>query len=508
MADQKGSFFQRKFKPAKRAAALPAFLMVFALVLLAGVAAAPLLAGTFPILATLFALAAIALFFKQIQATQAHLRGEAPDATPASPLEVRLGIALTLVLVFLIVLSREAPPLTLAAVAGLLVQWAMRSFVSIPPAPLEGGSGASYKPLRAVDSFAGLIVAVCAIVVAYGFGLRAFQIPTGSMEPTLFGKPVVGERAIINLADYALADPQRGDITVFRYPLGRGQDYVKRLIAQGGDTALIYQGDVYLQKEGDAYPKIWRKDARLRKTLWLPYSEFSGGQAQFAKGFGGLKGASKADAKGVTLTPDGEAAAIRFPKEGTIKDHDPSHEPDPSRAPLHNTEGVNDLRLVTTIELSASSSAEVHINSPQHKAVFRFPVGEKPSVSVTRGEQELAKGSIEIELSPEREYLIDIAVADGEVFLSVDGQGLSDALYFETEIEGLMRVRAESGTLEAKLNTLGGPEPFAKASDLESYSQSGAHFELRAIGAAVKYGTMNFFRDVHYLGRKKFEIED
>jgi signal peptidase I len=86
--------------------------------------------------------------------------------------------------------------------------------------------------------------AVTAIMLLFGTTtvLQAFVIPTGSMENTL----LVGDHVLVDKLVYAPADSvskhllpyrdvQRGDIIVFRYPLGLEKTLVKRAIGIPGD---------------------------------------------------------------------------------------------------------------------------------------------------------------------------------------------------------------------------------------------------------------------------------
>jgi signal peptidase I len=79
------------------------------------------------------------------------------------------------------------------------------------------------------------------------FVVQAFQIPTGSMEPTL----LVGDFLLVNKLIYAAAPTgleaavlprraiRRGDIIVFKYPNDLAKDYVKRAIGFPGETLEI-----------------------------------------------------------------------------------------------------------------------------------------------------------------------------------------------------------------------------------------------------------------------------
>ncbi|MFC0250391.1 signal peptidase I [Massilia consociata] len=85
-------------------------------------------------------------------------------------------------------------------------------------------------------------------VIALVFVLRSFlwepfKIPSSSMVPTLLvgdfilvNKYAYGIRLpIINKKVVEIADPQRGDVMVFKYPKDMSQDYIKRVIGVPGD---------------------------------------------------------------------------------------------------------------------------------------------------------------------------------------------------------------------------------------------------------------------------------
>jgi signal peptidase I len=78
----------------------------------------------------------------------------------------------------------------------------------------------------------------CAVVI-YGGSLlvratviEAFQIPAGSMMPTL----LVGDHIFVGKPTGTI---QRGDVVVFRFPRDRDVEYVKRVVGAGGDTIEV-----------------------------------------------------------------------------------------------------------------------------------------------------------------------------------------------------------------------------------------------------------------------------
>jgi len=54
-----------------------------------------------------------------------------------------------------------------------------------------------------------------------------------------------GDRIWVSKASYAVSEPRRWDVAVFKYPLGADQNYIKRLVGIPGETIRIFRGDLY-----------------------------------------------------------------------------------------------------------------------------------------------------------------------------------------------------------------------------------------------------------------------
>jgi signal peptidase I len=87
-------------------------------------------------------------------------------------------------------------------------------------------------------------VAIALVLGAKGAGVavthwlvEAFKTPSGSMIPTL----LVGDRLYVKKAR---GEAARGDAIVFELPMDRGTDYIKRVVAIGGDSVQITNGIV------------------------------------------------------------------------------------------------------------------------------------------------------------------------------------------------------------------------------------------------------------------------
>ena len=129
-------------------------------------------------------------------------------------------------------------------------------------------------------------VAILAAVLLKWFCIEAYQIPTSSMQPTLMGsvEANVHDRILVNKLIQTFRDPKRWDITVFKYPLQKNQNYVKRIIGLPGDEIVLANGMLWVngnlldgRKLGcqpfSAMHKRLRTGIDLFDFLWLAIGE-------------------------------------------------------------------------------------------------------------------------------------------------------------------------------------------------------------------------------------------
>lgn len=106
------------------------------------------------------------------------------------------------------------------------------------------------------------VVAVVLAIVIRALFVQAFKIPSSSMEPTL----LVGDHILVNKLLYGIripftdkrwpefVQPRRGDVIVFVFPEDRTKDFIKRVVAIGGDTIEIRNKTVILNGQEVANP--------------------------------------------------------------------------------------------------------------------------------------------------------------------------------------------------------------------------------------------------------------
>lgn len=117
------------------------------------------------------------------------------------------------------------------------------------------------KPGLLVEYSNSFFPVLAIVLVVRSFLFEPFQIPSGSMLPTL----KVGDFILVNKYSYGVRlpvvhqrvldvrDPQVGDVAVFRYPLDERLNYIKRVIGTPGDK-ISYE-DKALTVNGQAIPR-------------------------------------------------------------------------------------------------------------------------------------------------------------------------------------------------------------------------------------------------------------
>src|SRR5437762_1325117 len=133
------------------------------------------------------------------------------------------------------------------------------------------------------EYYEALLIAVIFVNFARIFVFQAFKIPTGSMDDNL----KIGDHIIVNKFIYGPFDTEgalarllplrairRGDIIVFRYPLGPETDFVKRVIGMPGDTVEVRDKVVSINGRPLVEPYVIHDDPQvfpIRPQLPEPY---------------------------------------------------------------------------------------------------------------------------------------------------------------------------------------------------------------------------------------------
>jgi len=110
------------------------------------------------------------------------------------------------------------------------------------------------KKSKTREYIESLVIAAIIAFFVRGFIVQAFKIPSSSMEPTL----LIGDHLLVNRLSYvmkvpftdtvifSLGNPKKEDVVVFRYPMDKSKDFIKRVIATGGDKLEIVNKVIYV----------------------------------------------------------------------------------------------------------------------------------------------------------------------------------------------------------------------------------------------------------------------
>jgi signal peptidase I len=117
-----------------------------------------------------------------------------------------------------------------------------------------------------------IITALILALIIRAYVIQAFKIPSGSMIPTL----LIGDHILVNKFIYGtkipLTDkkiliwrsPEKGDIIVFKYPENPKKDFIKRVVATGGDVIEEKEKIVYVNGKAISEPYARHFDQSVR----------------------------------------------------------------------------------------------------------------------------------------------------------------------------------------------------------------------------------------------------
>ncbi len=143
-----------------------------------------------------------------------------------------------------------------------------------------------------VDDIKTIVYALIIALVIRAFLFQPFNIPSGSMIPTLY----VGDYLFVSKYAYGYSRhsfpfsppvfngrimgsmPERGDIAVFKFPADNRTDYIKRIIGLPGDKVQMIDGVLHLNGKTVPHTRIadfvetvdggsTRQSSQFRETL-------------------------------------------------------------------------------------------------------------------------------------------------------------------------------------------------------------------------------------------------
>lgn len=141
------------------------------------------------------------------------------------------------------------------------VKWAKKRKQAYEDLQAKSEVGLSEKELAKlypenpiIENARGLFPVIAVVFVLRSFIYEPFQIPSGSMMPTL----LVGDFILVEKFSYGVkepvwqtkliptGEPKRGDVAVFKYPEDQRVDFIKRVVGLPGDRIVYKDKQLYL----------------------------------------------------------------------------------------------------------------------------------------------------------------------------------------------------------------------------------------------------------------------
>lgn len=168
------------------------------------------------------------------------------------------------------------------------------------------------------DTIEAIVITFLVAFMFRAYVVEAFEIPTGSMAPTLYGRHMdlrcsqcgfhfatdvptlrpqqseevvcpmcnhlivvkqsmrdsAGDRILVQKYLYTIQEPKRWDVVVFKNPENPSVNFIKRLVGLPEEAVWVIDGNIYTRKSGelDGLWRIARKTERIeaQNAVWQP----------------------------------------------------------------------------------------------------------------------------------------------------------------------------------------------------------------------------------------------
>jgi len=344
------------------------------------------------------------------------------------------------------------------------------------------------RPWR--DNIEALVMAIVMAVMLKYFIVEAYQIPTGSMQPTLMGndEAEIKDRILVDKLSFHFRDPERFEVVVFRYPLDRSKSFIKRICGMPDEDLRIALGDLWTRKGPDDEWKVLRRPQPVQREVWKRMypkdPRYSSWRIESgAKGWS-IQGRDRIQARG-----DG---TVRLPNDGgsVIDDYRDGYPGDLgdtlSRVRLvPSGHPVGDLRIEGEVRAQPGcTSVAAILREGKRKYVFELPGPAAPEGEAPRIRTEGVEANPS--LAPAARAKASFRLPAGKS-VEFAAQNMDDLLVLEVDGERVAQV------------------------EIPSASDQTSSCELAVQGEGADFTSLELYRDIFYLEdnvHSEFHIPD
>lgn len=330
------------------------------------------------------------------------------------------------------------------------------------------------RPWR--DNIEAITMAIIVAVMLKYFVVEAYKIPTGSMQPTLMGHKETGifDRIIVDKLSYHYRDPERWEVTVFKYPLDRSKNFIKRCVGLPGESFRIFAGDLWT-RAGDAEDwKVLRRPKTVQNETW---KRIAPSDPRFAEWrVESTSQGWKADGR-AKLSARGDGAAILPSDRGSVIDSYQDGYPGKLGQHVRKTfqpNEVGDLRLKGRVEaLAGCMAVRFELHEGQKKYVFELPGPAAPDDS---------RPAIAVEAFDLNGQSAPVTVRTEEAWKLRAGKRTSFALQ---NMDDLLTLEVDGEDVLAL--------------EIDATTSQTSFFRIASIGEGADFTDLDVYRDIYYI---------
>ena len=316
------------------------------------------------------------------------------------------------------------------------------------------------RPWR--DNIEAITMAIIMAVMLKYFIVEAYKIPTGSMQPTLMGNKQLGieDRILVDKLSYHFSDPERFDVVIFKYPLDRSKNFIKRIVGMPGERLRVLGGDVWTSPLGEDNWTILSKPRYVQEDTWKPLINL-GGRQQHWKPNSAARQWSVQDHQ-IAARGDG---AVRYPGSiDSINDDYKDGYPRKMAARLHarpvpNSHPVGDLRVRGTVRAlpgNTEFACVLREGGLEYRCVIPGPAAPEGAKPRIEAQQQAPGGDVTNILTTKAEATEAFRLEPGSD-VEFSAQNLDDKLelVIDGEVVAELKINPASGDASVSLEQVG-----------------------------------------------------